>query len=252
MAAKNLARTVIEGGRDASHKIERYGRIVAARVATRTFVARVRRNPDLADAVPAPTRQTVPRSFADKLNPAYRFLDSRVGKSWDRTLTMLKNRFDDRVTRGRHLLHDHLLREVRLFGAPLDNLRPHGWYVDRRGILRESPPHRRKLPTRERCDLGAVGAWMRDRKIGQRGECIYWFVRVRSAPVVVARWEEEKLRYRIKATQEDAVDVAFRQDKPLSRQEVAFFGSLPRWTQGQILAQAPSSRHGSYKGAILS
>jgi hypothetical protein len=70
MGTKNLARTVIEGGRRTGHKIERHAQTVAARVATRTFVARVRRDPDLADAVPAPTRKTAYRSFADKLGPA--------------------------------------------------------------------------------------------------------------------------------------------------------------------------------------
>ncbi len=116
MSTKNLARTVIEGGRRGFNKFERRNSTREERSEERAMLTVVRQDPEAYDDIVTPARRPVRPEFSDKLNPAYEFLDSRVGKSWNKTRAMIAERFDTRTTAGRHVVNDHLLRQVREYG----------------------------------------------------------------------------------------------------------------------------------------
>ena len=96
MATKNLARSVIEGGRCGYYQMEVAKYAAKERAELRAFAGRVARDPDEADGVPPPKRQPVHVCFADKLSPAFRFLEANCGRPWMKVRGELFARFDIR------------------------------------------------------------------------------------------------------------------------------------------------------------
>ena len=178
MTTKNLSRTVIEGGRTGSYKAECQKRIRQERAAWRSQALAIARDPESwEDDLPA-IRDPVYPDFADKLNPIYRFLDSRIGKPWDGVRSELFARFDTRTTPGRHVLHDHLLRDVSespdglqyRYGFKFQSR----YYRDAEGTLRSgSEWHGRSWQSswskNVRFDLHPVARWLGARKVGRAG-----------------------------------------------------------------------------------
>jgi hypothetical protein len=82
MSTKNLAPTVIEGGRAFRNQWERRQSNATARVHTRVFTQRLCTCDEL-DALVYPMRKKVYREFNDKLNPAERWLERQVGRPWN-------------------------------------------------------------------------------------------------------------------------------------------------------------------------
>ena len=138
MATKNLARTVIEGGRYHGNTRDRRASNGVHRRRVRRVSAALISGAD-AEFTIFPVRKVVWRSFYDKLGPAKRWLASQVGRPWDKARSDLFARFDIRTTPGRHIVFDHLLPEVEAPVEPggLFRRRP-GYVVDRRGILRKA------------------------------------------------------------------------------------------------------------------
>jgi len=132
MATKNLARTVIEGGRYAGNTVARRASNGVQRTRVRGVSGALVRGAD-ADSAVYPRREVVYRSFADKLGPAKRWLASQVGRPWNKARSELFARFDIRTTPGRHIVFDHLLPEVE--GARRFRK---DYVVDRSGILRKA------------------------------------------------------------------------------------------------------------------
>jgi len=132
MATKNLARTVIEGGRT---RFSKWGR----RASNGLQRSRVRRVSGAlvsgadADFTIYPARKVVWRDFHDKLGPAKRWLASQVGRPGNKARSDLFARFDVRTTPGRHIVFEHLLPEVA--GPPRHR---RDYLVDRLGILRKA------------------------------------------------------------------------------------------------------------------
>lgn len=137
MSTKNLARTVIEGGRantytrKASHRTER--------AYARAWLDRLRFDIDLADATSSRKRPSVGKEFADKLRPCWRWLTSRVGQPWDDVYCELMTRFDTRKLSNKHVVFDHMRNAIadaggdRMGAAWQDMTR---FYVDEAGTLR--------------------------------------------------------------------------------------------------------------------
>jgi hypothetical protein len=148
MSTKNLARTVIEGGRTHYYQFQRQHTNGVARVRTHELEHALCTRADADNAVFEP-RQPVYRDFADKLGPARRWLRSQVGKPWDKVRGELFARFDTRTTAGRHILFDHLLQEVR---GPQHHIalsfRRREFWISPHGILRYR--ERRRKPPRQR------------------------------------------------------------------------------------------------------
>jgi len=111
MATKNLARTVIEGGRTRFSKWNRRASNGAQRTHEHLVSASLTSGAD-ADNVVYPHRETAYRAFHDKLGPAERWLATQVGRPWNKARSELFTRFDTRTTPGRHIVFEHLLPEV--------------------------------------------------------------------------------------------------------------------------------------------
>lgn len=97
MATKNLARTVIEGGRYYHNAWFRRHSSKVERAKVRQCLSTIRSDILLWEDTVLPVRDPVCKLFRDKLSPAYRFLSSRVGKPWNETHALLRQRFDDRA-----------------------------------------------------------------------------------------------------------------------------------------------------------
>ena len=268
MSTKNLSRTVIEGGRCEHYKADVYARARQERAAAKRYLKAVRVDPECGEESAPPQRQPETPCFADKLNPIYRFLDSRVGDSWSEVRSELFSRFDTRTTPGRHVLFDHLLRDVCESGDPKSPERRFArYFIDAEGRLAKE--HRERVSFGQTMWRGGdvLAAWLGARKIGRMGERFAWFVpvdeRVR-AVYVHAKYGRGDLLYaaldehgsiirdpqppyvgRYSIIPRPAVvrrsTVRFRQCGQLGARDEAYFRSLPKWVQDEILALAPAN-----------
>jgi len=132
MTTKNLARTVIEGGRTRGNTWARRASNGVQRTNVRRVSGALLSGAD-ADFTTYPVRRVVYRQFADKLGPAERWLAGQVGRPWNKVRSELFARFDVRTTVGRHIVFDHLLPEVE--GPP--RRRP-DYVIGRSGILKKA------------------------------------------------------------------------------------------------------------------
>ena len=146
MSTKNLARTLIEGGRSRWNKSERSTSHREERALTRAYLTRALQQRGELDEVIG-RRSKVFKDFRDKLGPPRRWLRSRAGRPWNKVRAEMFERFDPRSLAGQHILFGHLLQEVQMSGD--DHLRgswQYRFFVDAHGILRELPVRRRKPP----------------------------------------------------------------------------------------------------------
>lgn len=280
MTTKNLSRTVIEGGRTGHYKAECNKRIRQERAAWRSQARAFVRDPaGWEDELPV-VRAPVYPDFADKLNPIYRFLDSRIGKPWDDVRSELFVRFDTRTTPGRHVLHDHLLRDVSespdglhyRYGFEYQSR----YYRDAEGMLRSgSEWHGRSWQSswskNAPFDLQPVARWLGARKVGragagfaqyvaasfygqpirhevraivERGQLVYAFV---SADGAILRRDVPPVvtRYGSVIAQPPALvvtsNIAFRQNGLLGDKDAAYMHALPERVQEVICALAPAN-----------
>jgi hypothetical protein len=257
MSTKNLSRTIIEGGRSAHYKMDVADYAASERAETRAYLRAVARDPERADEVAVPKRKASYPEFADKLGAVYKFLDSRLGRSWNKTYAMVRAKFDVRTTPGRHIVLDHMLGVIALNG---EHKQPHfyGRYFVERGILRR---HRRFLGVPavpglaarrpSALNVKALVDWLGVRKVGQQGAQFVWWVPTRSDVAAVAHWGVSGLTY---AEVDDAgaqrfVDVQYRPAGLLTGKDDAFFRSLPEWARETMLRAAPS--HGGPNGRVL-
>jgi hypothetical protein len=197
MATKDLSRTVIEGGRARFNSWERRHSHRLVRARERIALS----DGGDWDNVVIARRTPVRRAFADKLSAAERYLAAQVGRPWSKVSSELFARFDTRTTAGRHILFDHLLREVKV-GEQRGWPGSFDFEVDRHGLLRRvvRPPRQQRVwhyPRREWLE------WLAARRIGRRGGVLFWFV-----PTAHER---------------------LRQAAPLSTNENAYWSALPDW-----------------------
>lgn len=209
MATKNLARTVIEGGRYFHNSFDRRLSNAEERAAWRATQSAIMGSADT-DCVLYPLRRQVYRCFRDKVRPAERWLGRQVGRPWDAVRSELFARFDARTTAGRHVLFDHLLTEVNLGDPASANYAD--FRVDEGGILRRARERRRyrnpqrfaPLPEPKR----TLEEWLAGRRIGERTPKLYWFV-----PTPAGR---------------------FRQHHALSAADSRRFQALPEWYRQEL------------------
>lgn len=172
MATKNLARTVVEGGRDSYSKLYRKLRNRSER--------RLRFDLE-GDVMHGEKRVGGSRGFADRLAPLERWLGSNVGRGWSRVYHEFCERFDERTMKGWHV-RDHLLGMLGAgrfsWGGP--------FLVDDRGILRRRL--RRRWDRRDRIspdEKATALAWAAGRRIIVRGEGAFWTA---SCESLLAAW----------------------------------------------------------------
>lgn len=214
MSTKNLARTVIEGGRYRYNKFLRRHSNAVERAHAHTHQRQLLLAPECVEELFDP-RPAVGRAFRDKLSPARRWLKSQVGRPWDKVRSELFARFDARTTAGRHVLFDHLLREVCDGRDPLPTsyadffVSVHGLLLCRGRDRLRSRNRRKPLPEPEQ----VLHAWLAGRRVAVHGARLYWLV---STP-----------------------HGAFRQQRELDASESARFVKLPRWFRKQLEGPVP-------------
>ena len=151
MSTKNLARTVIEGGRHGHDKYMRRTSLRYLRHDNRRFCDAVKTDRIDFDEEVEPAREVRYRwrdeIHADKTRPCERFLASRAGRRWDDVVSEIVRRFDTNTLPGRHIVYQHLVNRVEkpesvryLRGWFLDG-GPKFW-VDYEGILHHNPKRR--------------------------------------------------------------------------------------------------------------
>ncbi len=132
MATKNLARTVIEGGRYGWSQDD-------ARLETRRERHRSKMllhgTGDL-DGSAFPRRGSFPVLQRDKLGPVTRWLLSNSGRPWRKVYAELVAKFDTRTIAGGHLVFNHMLSDIAAEGAADADRRR--FVIDRHGILRRN------------------------------------------------------------------------------------------------------------------
>ena len=176
MAPKNLARTVIEGGRTNYHKFERRRLTRCDRHRSRVLARLAARDHD--EACVFLPRQTLSRWHFDRLSAAERWLGSFVGQPWNAVRAKMARNFDTKTVAGQHIVFDHLLPSVKGSGSARTQ---HALYeVDRGGVLRACP---RQWPLRakyraallERRAQAKALLWLDGRRVGRRGAHLFWF-----------------------------------------------------------------------------
>jgi hypothetical protein len=211
MSTKNLARTVIEGGRYRSNRSDRRHSNGEHRTAQRRSLANIR-HLDPEDLVFEP-RTSVRPSFRDKLSPAKRWLDSQVGRPWNIVRGELLQRFDTRTTPGRHIVFGHMFPWVE--GEDSRFSRRY-FRVDGRGLLRRvrpEPYHGRRPPEPLPRPQAELERWLAGRRVGTRGDHLFWFTFTPAG--------------------------ALRQDRRLDDNDARLWRSLPLWFREQHVPGAP-------------
>ncbi len=185
MATKNLARTVIEGGRTGSNTWDRRQSHTFERASEKEFLTQVTKDPEMADEYDITPRPHVYKEFNDKLGPIYRWLERQVGRPWDEVRSEVSTTFDTRTTAGRHIVYDHLLNQVSTgpdykYGRRYDpnettSYYRYDFYVDDAGVLRQKEYIRRnvKMPL---FDTNRIAGWLSGRVVGKVGDKLFWFV----------------------------------------------------------------------------
>lgn len=210
MSTKNLARTVIEGGRRPHNRFERRRSHGVERASAHAVTRRLHAGLD-ADLAVFPSRPQVWKSFDDKLGPARRWLRSQAGRPWDVVRSELFARFDTRTTAGRHIVFDHLLQEVRPF--PFNPYRRRELWISTHGILRYEPRSRTRGPSYGRWGQlpepeAVLRQWLAGRRVIEQGVRLYWLVGTPQG--------------------------GFRQQHELSDDEARRFRALPAWFREQF------------------
>lgn len=212
MATKNLARTVIEGGRAPYNKFNRRQSNRKMRAQVRAYMHRLGKDLDFYEERMEPSRRPVQPEFRDKTSPAYSWMRNRVGKSWNDSFSELLKTFDTRTTAGRHIVFDHLLYEVRepdfdrcVLGYHTDYytkkvvrtgptrcthregkppVKMYGEFAVIDGVLVNNPNHGKAVVGEWGQHIIAKKAkkeeelkeWLLGRKVGRRGSILFWFV----------------------------------------------------------------------------
>jgi hypothetical protein len=216
MSTKNLARTVIEGGRAPRNRWERRrsNALDRRREAQASAQLRLALTPEEICYRPRPK---VGVEFRDRLGPAWRWLESQIGRPWNDVRGELLQRFDTRTTAGRHILYDHVLPSVE---GDQRRFLPPEFHVDDAGRLVRARPRQRVRWKSASLDQPSAAdqSWMAARRVGRRGSAYFWFVQTEHG--------------------------AYRQCQRLSAAEVTRFLVLPISYREQCdaLRPAPSAR----------
>lgn len=219
MATKNLARTVIEGGRMGYNKYERRLSSRIERHCVRQLLHSVINETEIVQKFVIPTRKKVPKDFNDKTNPVERWLKSRTGKKWNITHSMIFRKFETRTMAGRHIVFDHILSAV----VPYTSVEKHfsRYIIDENGTLIHIP-HKKRLWERDLHSYEPeVSKWLNNRLVGKRGNYLFWFVPAKK--VFRQRW---LILFGYRMT--------YRQEEKLSSEDIEFFHSLTKKAQRQL------------------
>lgn len=221
MSTKNLARTVIEVGRSGYSKFNRSEYNRKERRKNRQILHMFGRDYALTEEILVATRKKAEIDQLDKLNPAWRWLSSHCGKTWDHVRSLMFKKFDVRTIPGRHVVYDHMLGSI---ATPTHhNSRLKDFLVNENGVLVPQPfkKYTRQKSLRE---YKHIRSWLKSRYIGRRNNCLYWFV-----PVDVVFWD--------RGIRLNGHKPAYRQDRRLTLMEENVFFALSRKARNELFEE---------------
>ncbi len=215
--------------------------------------------------------------FKDRLGPINRWMESRVGISWDETYSLIRDRFDARTTAGRHIIFDHMLGQVWTSQNRSDDIyRYYSYYVDSNGILQKKEPSKYTIERLEEKHIAKleyiepkivatqkkiIPKWLGIRKIGWVGKDYYWYVPTsRPTKTLQFSWNVNKLSYydwgwntnkplwgfHYSYKVKDELIwcewyTGWRQDKKFSKEDLEYFWSLAKVNREELLKGRPLS-----------
>ncbi|MBI4434681.1 hypothetical protein HY635_02595 [Candidatus Uhrbacteria bacterium] len=246
MATKDLGRTPLEAGNTTEYHETRREVRRRYRHEAKAFCRVAARNPELADEAPAPVAPEHRRPNGcwqvdmhdDRIGPVKRWIHSKVGRRWDDVYSEIRRTFDVRTLAGRHIVEQHLLQYVDIHG----NQSYSDLIVDDDGVLRVRDDGRRHYCV-ARCPVSeqALNRWLAGRKVGRRSSRLFWFVSTLGFRVVKETRTETKFERNGRKLNIHHIPVevpitlsAYRQDRPLTSTEIAFYERLPSWKQAEI------------------
>ncbi len=166
MAARNLARSIVEGGRSKSSRdIER----TLTRVERRRTRATLRMSGEEVEMLPI--RIPNARESADKLMPLQRFLRHHVGCPWDEIYSEIRGRFSITTMKGWHLINDHVKGNVAYHVL---ERRYHQFFVDESGLLRERMREKTRIVRENVPAKSEIKQWMNNRVYRLVGRKMFW------------------------------------------------------------------------------
>jgi hypothetical protein len=240
VATKNLARTIIEGGRSRWNKCERHYSHREERVATREFLVKANRLADGFDTLCVGKRGKVYKGFADKLGPPQRWLRSQVGRPWDKVRSEMVARFNPRSLAGQHIIFDHLLQSVANNHVHERGFRGRSdLYVDRHGTLRcrKLEKRRRTWPwswSRSWPIPADVVLWLNDRRVRGEGSTLFWLVQARSCRSCAMTPRTTCCCPVVDSVVVHGPHLHYRQAQRLTPEEVKFWQSLDGRVRDQL------------------
>ncbi len=226
MAVRNLARTVIEVGRTSASQ---WGRKQLRRLDRREArnYCRSALLDDLEELESAPLRGRRDYSFGqeDKLGPAKRWLDSKVGQPWDDIYSELTEKFRGGGIALSHVVDEHILSWVNYTGD-VHYRRYDEYIVDDEGILRRNPEY---TPSKyrfrwsvERDQREQAVKWAGARKVIPRRGRNFWAIPV--APFATLVYSAPY----------------YRQDQEFSEEDYAYWAGLAHNSRSDVTYQPPS------------
>lgn len=138
MATRNLARSLVEGGRRGRYS-ERYALRAERRHIKEWLgsIGSVEEAEEASRVEPGWCHKGWGSEFSDRFAPVERFLEANAGRPWNRVYSVLCGRFDRRTLKGWHLLRHvdrHMVNGHGHYGRPWRSL--WGASVGLDGILR--------------------------------------------------------------------------------------------------------------------
>lgn len=263
MSTKRLDRTAISGGRITGYKYERKQSLKNHRRGCNALLQASRNPAEDFLEIDFPERQHSSywdgEKFNDKIAPVKRWLEKQVGKVWDDVYSLLRNKFDSRTTAGRHIVFDHLLRDVWT-SQDRSTLQAQysEYYVDGYGILCKNKkyPHQyfnRGDYNRMMAERRQLGYWLQGWLVDKIGNVLYWFEPTVTVPNPIHfNYETFSFYYDPEFDQHGRLlrrktfRAPYRQGKRLSGADVEFFSKLLQRNKDWLLANSPLKK--DYRG----
>lgn len=259
MATKKLSKTVIEGGRTTSSKYFRRQSARTERHAIRQALTACHSDTgdlyDIGSVAALPKRNKSFKDFDDKLASLSRLLDSRLGRSWNRTYRLICEQFDTRTTSGRHIIFDHLLRMVWLHQDRSTKIcLSYPYCLDKQGRLQRTKDATYRLTRKQRAKLRAentrrekiLAQWLNYRCVGKVGNVLYWYTTDVKKPIglTLDMWGDI-IRYFYTyddpqyGSMYDPWRVGWRRDGRLDGRDIEFFTKLEPRVKTALLRSNP-------------
>lgn len=171
MSTKNLARTLVEGGRGKSMRDEERAFTRSERRLTNVWCRKLAVDDGWEGEVDD-RGQPFDLTFADKFGALRRWVRSYAGKRWDDLYRDTSRWFDARTTKGWHI-REHVIGAVDFYESKSYSYRY--VHLDEDRVLRIGEHRRKNYRSYSNKQLDEVARWLGDWRLGYVGNRLFWF-----------------------------------------------------------------------------